>query len=161
MTAFKTHAELLGELIVRLETEELPFYETQASRSYLAWHAFTIVSLALSAVTAITAELIDGKQFDQFGKELLTLLPLVSTVVAALASHFRFHEKEALREAGRIGIVDLIADARGLAAAAKADQDWIAAYNEIRKRSYQLELKQHFRDVALRSKEQKESGEQI
>jgi hypothetical protein len=153
MDGFDNHPSLMKELIDRLENDERPFYEQQASWNYRMWHAASIVAIGISLATAVTAELIDGKQFEAFGKVVLTVLPILATGLAALSSHFRFDEKEALREAGRIEIEDIIRNAKNLAATAVDDVQLARAYESIRQRAYELELKQHTNDVALRSRD--------
>jgi hypothetical protein len=153
MKDFGDHSVLLKELIQKLEEEERPFYDAQATWNYRAWHFMFFVSILISVAAAVTAEAIDGNQFERFGKLVLTILPILATAVTAITNHFRFHEKEALREAGRIDIEDIVSNAKSLAASAEDDEALRKAYHAVRQRAYELEMKQHTVDVALRSKE--------
>src|SRR6185437_7792503 len=101
-----THRELLARLIVKLKDSERPFYDKAARRNWCGWLVMASLGFAISAATAITAELIDGNTFDSWGKPVLTILPIIATTVAGISHLSRFTEKEALREAGRIEIED-------------------------------------------------------
>ena len=150
------HRALLAELIQKLEEEEQPFYANQAEWNYRAWHIAAFAGIAISVAAAIIAELIDGKLFDMWGKPTLTILPLIGTGIAAVGHVCKFREREALREEGRIEVEDIIANAKSLAASAKEEEDFKAAYHAVRERSYVLERKQHSLDVALRSNKAEE-----
>lgn len=147
------HRALLTGLIRKLEEEEQPFYAKTATWSYWGWHIVSVAGVVISVSAAITAELIDGRQFDVWGKPALTILPLIGTGVAAVAHLCKFREKEALREEGRIEVEDIIANAKSLAASAKDEEGFRGAYHDVRQRAYVLERKQHALDVALRSSE--------
>jgi hypothetical protein len=153
MKDFEDHTALMKELIRKLEEDERPFYEAQASWNYRAWHFMFFVAISISVATAVTAEAIDGRQFESFGKVVLTILPIIGTAVTAITNHYRFHEKEALREAGRIDVEDMILNAKSLAAGAEDDEALRKANQAVRQRAYELEMKQHTVDVALRSKD--------
>jgi len=158
MQGFDGHAALMKQLIEKLEEEERPWYEQASRTAFYWWHAVSTLAVLISVTAAITAELIDGKEFDAYGKVILTVLPIISTALSAFSSHFRFHDKEALREAGRIEIEAIIADAKSKAASALDDAGLEKAYIAVRNRAYQLEMKQHTFDVALRSKSRAESS---
>ena len=159
MQGFDNHVALMTQLIAKLEQKERPWYENASSNAFYAWHIFSVVAVLISVTAAVTAELIDGKQFDEYGKVILTVLPLISTALTAVSSHFRFHDKEALREAGRIEIEDIIADAKSKAASAVDEIELARAYKIVSQRAYRLEMKQHTFDVALRSKDRGEPND--
>lgn len=149
--AAQNHRELLVELIKKLEKEEQPFYQRQATLSYWGWHIASIGTVLLSVAAAIAAELMSGIQFDAWGKSLLTVLPLIGTAIAAIAHLCRFREKEALREAGRIEVEDIIANAKSLLLTAKDEASTRTAFHSIRQQARDLEKQQHNLDVALRA----------
>jgi hypothetical protein len=155
--AARTHRELLDDLIRKLEVDEQPFYQTQAARSYWGWYFASIATVLLSVAAAIAAELMSGKEFDAWGKPLLTILPIIGTAIAAISHLCKFREKEALREAGRIEVEDIILNAKSLSAAATDESSAQRAFHEVRQRAYELERQQHNLDVALRSHRQPET----
>jgi hypothetical protein len=151
MDGFDGPSALMHAMIQSLENVERPFYEEAAASHYRAWHVTMVLGIMISVAAAIVAELIDGPQFDHWGKAVLTVLPLLATGLTALVSHFRFHEKEALREQGRIEVEDIIRNAKMLAANATTEEQMVSAYHAVRQRAYDLEMKQHTNDVAIRS----------
>jgi hypothetical protein len=153
MDGFDNVATLMQKLIYELEGDYRAWYEKAARLNFYAWRVSAALSLAISATAAVVAELIEGKQFDEWGKAVLTVLPLLATALTAVISHYKFHEKEALREAGRIEVEDIIRNAKILAASARNEEALLTAYHQVRQRTHDLEIRQHTNDVALRSQE--------
>lgn len=149
----KGHQPLLSQLITRLETQELRFYRCSASFNYWAWHITAGIAFLSSVITALVAALIGEAEFKSYGKILLIIVPIVGAAAAGLLHLYKFREKEALREEGRIELDDIIANAKSLMAAAASEEDYKKAYHSVRERFRQLELSQHRRDIALRSDE--------
>lgn len=149
----KNHKELLCELIAQLEKKERTFYERTARFNYWAWHIIVGVSLLSSVVSALTAALIDSKGFEAYGKILLVVVPIVGAGATGLLHLYKFREKEALREEGRIEVNDIIENAKSCLALAKNEEDFQKAFHSVRERFFKLEQSQHRRDIAMRSDE--------
>jgi uncharacterized membrane protein YgaE (UPF0421/DUF939 family) len=149
----KNHKELLCDLIAQLETSERSFYERTSHRNYWAWHITAGIAFLSSIVSALVAALIDSKGFEAYGKVLLVVVPVVGAGAAGLLHLYKFREKEALREEGRIEVNDIIANAKSLLALAATDDDFQKAFHSVHERFVKLEQSQHRRDIALRSDE--------
>jgi hypothetical protein len=83
----------------------------------------------------------------------LIVAPIVSAAITGLMELFRFREKGARREDGRIEIVDIISNAKSLFASAKTEDEYREAFHAVRERNYILEKRQHGSDAALRKDE--------
>lgn len=149
----KTHKELLCDLIAQLEGEELPFYQSSSQWNYWAWHLTAGIAFLSSVISALAAALIDENGFKAYGKVLLVVVPVVGAGAAGLLHLYKFREKEALREEGRIELNDIMANAKSLLAAATSEEDYSKAFHSVRERFVKLEQSQHRRDIALRSDE--------
>ena len=95
----------------------------------------------------------DADYFKSYGKIWLIILPIIGAFASGILHLFKFREKEALREHGRIELDDIISNAKSLIVTAKNEEDFKAAYHSVRERFHQLELKQHSEDTALRTPE--------
>lgn len=151
--ATDTHQELLRQFITRMETQERSFYVRTSELNYWAWHITAGAAFLSSVVTALVAAYMGEAEFKAYGKLVLVILPVVGAAAAGLLHLYKFREKEALREEGRIEIDDIIANAKSLMASAKSEDDYKSAFHSVRERFKQLELTQHRRDIALRSDE--------
>ena len=152
-TEFEDHRSLLTQLIQRLEEKELPFYAKEANWNYYAWYITATIAFLSSVFSAMIAGLIDITQYGAYGRCLLIIVPIVGTAASGLLFLFRFREKEALRENGRIDVEDIIANAKSMAVKATNDEEYRKAFHEVRERFNALEKHQHNSDVALRSDE--------
>ena len=147
------HRSLLADLISKLETEERPFYERTSTLNYWAWHVTAGLAFLSSVVSALVAALMKEADFGTYGKTLLVTVPVLGAAAAGLLHLYKFREKEALREDGRIEVEDMIANAKSLLASCNDEEDCKKAFQAVRERFRQLEQTQHRRDIALRSDE--------
>ena len=147
------HRLLLENLIEKLQTEELSFYDRTQTLNYWAWHITAGIAFLSTVGASLTASLIDAKQFESAGRMWLILLPTIATVASGLLHLYKFREKEALREDGRIEVADIILNAQSLLADANDDDGCRLAFHQVRERHKLLEVSQHRRDIALRSDE--------
>jgi len=145
------HRQLFAEFIKRLEADELPWYEGEVVRNIFWWNAILALSLLVSVSNSIVAALMDKSTFENVGRIALVTLPILGTGIIGLAQAFRFREKEALRESGRIELLDIIQNARIHFLDAKDDRDFGVACQAFRERFRQLEISQHQGYVALHS----------
>lgn len=148
-----SHRKLLEDLVEELERQELPFYKRTQAVNYWTWHVIAAIPVLASTGAALAALLIDAEQFRAYGKALLTALPILGTAATAFLHLYKFREKEALREDGRIETRDIILNARSLLAQAQGEDQIRAAFHQIRERALKLDRDQHRRDIALRSDE--------
>jgi hypothetical protein len=148
------HKELLSQLIQRLESDELPWYECEASVNTAWWRAFGIASLILAALTTGFAALMKTDAFGEM-RWILVVLPILSALVGGLTQIFRFRETEALREAGRIELADAILCAKSLHAESVTEDDFKRNFNAVRKRFVALEHAQHSGHVTLFADDQR------
>ena len=149
----ETHQELLSQLVTQMETEERSFYNRTSALNYWAWHITAGAAFLSSVLTALVAAYMGEAEFKTYGKLVLVTMPIVGATAAGLLHLYKFREKEALREEGRIELEDVIANTKSLMASAETDQDYKTAFHSVRERFKQLELSQHRRDIALRSDE--------
>lgn len=147
------HKTLLFNLIQKLETQELSFYKCSASFNYWAWHIAAGITFLSSVVSAMLAAFINQTDFTAYGKILLITVPIVGATASGLLHLYKFREKEALREEGRIELEDIVGNAKSLLASCNNEDDYKKAYHQVRERFKQLEYGQHRRDIALRSDE--------
>jgi hypothetical protein len=91
--------------------------------------------------------------FGDYGKSILAVLSFVSAGATGLLSLYKFREKEALREEGRIQMQDIVDKAKNLLANCKTDDECGRAYHQVRDSAKDLSINQHRRDIALRSDE--------
>jgi hypothetical protein len=101
----------------------------------------------------LTAALISDASFGTYGKSLLVVIPVIGAAATGLLHLYKFREKEALREEGRIEVEDIILNAKSLLSSCTSENDAKVAFQQIRERYRQLELNQHRRDITLRSDE--------
>ena len=146
-----THKDLLQELVNKLETQERAFYMCTSQINYWAWHITAGIAFLSSVVSALVAALMKQADFDSYGKIVLVTVPVVGAAAAGLLHLYKFREKEALREEGRIELEDIIANAKSLLADASDEEGYKSAFHAVRERFRQLEINQHRRDIALRS----------
>ena len=146
----KSHTELLATLIRHMETVEMPFYESNQRFSWTMWHVLSGMSLLTSLLTTLAAALIDEQTFGGKGKIVLLVLSLVTTGATAFLQLFRFREKEALREDGRIELEDIILNAYDRFILQQTPEEARKSFHEVRARFLALELAQHRQDVLLR-----------
>ncbi len=147
------HRSLLEELLTYIEEREIPLYERLQSLNYWGWHFAAGAAFLCSAGTVLAAALMDDVQYKSFGRRLLIILPFVGTVFSGALHLFKFREKEALREDGRIEARDIVLCGRSLLAQARDDDACRVAFDQVRERARRLEEDQHRRDVALRNDE--------
>lgn len=147
------HRALLKELMDELETGEIPYYERAQRFHYSAWHVAATVAFFTSIFSAGLAALLKAEQFADAGRIWLVVLPLIGAAAAGAMRLYKFREKEALREDGRIEAVDILRNAKSLNAAAPDDAACKIAYHSVRARMDKLERDQHRRDIALRADE--------
>lgn len=147
------HRKLLVGLIARLENEELPEYARASNFHYWMWHICAGAAFLTSLVSGALASFISDSIFATYGKVLLAILSFVSAGATGLLSLFKFREKEALREEGRIEMQDILDNAKSLLAGCTTDKEFEQAYQQVRERARVLSLNQHRRDIALRSDE--------
>jgi len=146
------HKELLEQLIRRLETEELPFYESRSEWNWWAWHIAGGVSLVASLITALLAGLLKESSFES-NRIYLVIIPILGSAATGFSHLYKFREKEALREDGRIEVRDIIDNAQSFLVKANSDIEFEKAYHSVRERAKTLEANQHRRDIALRNDE--------
>ncbi len=155
----ETHEALLRQLITRMETEELGFYRSHANFHYYAWHIAAAIPFLSSVITAAVAGLMDVvDMFKTSGRVMLVVLPVMGTIASGFLYLYKFREKEALREEGRIELEDLIAVAKSLMASARNEEEYAAAFHRVRERFRHLELTQHRQDTLLRSDKLPKTG---
>ncbi|PUE09504.1 hypothetical protein B9Z51_11665 [Limnohabitans sp. T6-5] len=147
------HRLLLNELINEINTREIPYYARAQKFHYVAWHVAATLTFAASIVSAAFAALLNAEQFAGVGRTWLVVLPLIGAATAGAMRLYKFREKEALREDGRIEAVDILRNAKSLNASASDDASCKIAYHSIRARMDKLERDQHRRDIALRTDE--------
>ncbi len=147
------HRKLFMALIERLETRELRFYERASNRNYWAWHLCVGIAFVVSMTSGGFASFMSNAAFEAYGKILLAVLSFLSATATGLLSLYKFREKEALREEGRIEMLDIIYNAKSLLADCKTDDDCGRAFHKVRERFRVFTLGQHRRDIALRSDE--------
>lgn len=147
------HRKLLSALIDRLESEELPYFESASSFNYWAWHICSGTAFLVSIVSGGLASFMSDTIFQTYGKVVLAVLSFVSAGATGLLSVYKFREKEALREEGRIEMVDMIDNAKSLLAGCKTDDDCARVFHQVRERFKAFSFAQHRRDIALRSDE--------
>lgn len=147
------HRALLENLVRRMETQEHSFYKGSASFNYRAWHITAGIAFLSSVVSALAAALINGADFASYGRVVLITVPVLGATASGLLHLYKFREKEALREEGRIELEDIIENAKSLLASCNADGGYKEAFHQVRERFKQLEQAQHRRDIALRSDE--------
>ena len=147
------HRALLRELMNELETMEIPYYECAQRFHYSAWHVAATVAFFSSILSAGLASLLRAEQFADTGRIWLVVLPLIGATATGALRLYKFREKEALREDGRIEAVDILRNAKSLNAASLDDAACRIAYQSIRARMDKLERDQHRRDIALRADE--------
>ena len=149
----ENHETLLKNLVSRMETNELNFYLSAARFNYKAWYFTATVILLSSIVTSAVAGLMDAESFKSNGRYWLVILPIIGAIASGVLHLFKFREKEALREHGRIELEDIIANAKSFIASATNEEDFKNAYHRVRERFHQFELIQHSEDTALRTPE--------
>jgi hypothetical protein len=142
---------LLANLIERLETEELPFYERASSFNFWAWHFCAITAFLVSILSGALASLIPDDVFRDHGRIYIAVLSFASACATGLLAVLRFREKEALREEGRIEMQDIIDNAHSLLASCETEKDCERVFHQVRERNRQFQLAQHRQDIALRS----------
>ena len=152
------HRTLLQDLISRLEGGELGFYKSASNFNYWAWHVCAGAAFLMSMASGGFAALMSDVTFKQYGKVVLAVLSLASAIATGFLSLYKFREKEALREEGRIELDDIIGNAKSLLASAKTDDDCKMAFHQVRERFKVFSLSQHRRDIALRSDEILKTG---
>ncbi|MEX3961065.1 hypothetical protein AB4Y42_02425 [Paraburkholderia sp. EG286B] len=148
-----THRELLLELIQTLETEELRYYERTSSANYWAWHIFVLLALMASLLSAACVSLLPSESFQSYGKALAAGLSLLSAFSTGVLTAFKFKEKEALREEGRIELVDMIYRAKSGLIDCDTEEQCCVLCDRVREEFTRFSLKQHRGDTALRSDE--------
>jgi len=141
---------VFSDYINKLVSEELPDYRFMALFSYWAWTVTMGASLALTAASAGLAAVIDKEQYMGWGKTLLVLIPILSAFSSGLLHLYKFREKEALRETGRIELEDIIACARILYSNSKTEDEYMVNFHSVRERFKVLEVTQHGMDISLR-----------
>lgn len=146
------HRTLLAGLIAECEAE-VPYYSGAQKFHYWAWHVAATLAFLTSIASAGVAAFADKDNFAGAVHGWLIGLPLVGAAATGCMRLYKFREREALREDGRLELQDIIRNARSLLAAAKTDADYQRAYHEVRTRFDNLERDQHRRDVALRDDE--------
>jgi hypothetical protein len=152
----ENHATLLENFINKLETDEdeLKFYKRAANFHYWAWNITAGIVFLSSVISALFAALMSEENFKSFGKIALFIIPILGATASGLLHLYKFREKEALREEGRIEIEDIIACAKSLMASANGDEEKLKdAFHSVRERYKIFTLSQHRRDVALRDDE--------
>lgn len=147
------HRSLLIALIDELEESEIPYYKKAQCFHYLAWHVSATIAFFTSIISAGLAALLNREEFAESGRIWLVLLPLIGASAAGAMKLYKFREKEALREDGRIEAVDILRNAKSLNASSHDDDACKSAYHTIRARMDKLERDQHRRDIALRTDE--------
>ncbi len=152
-TADGAQRQLLQSLIVRLEKDELAEYTKASNFHYWMWHLCAGAAFLTSLVSGALASLISDRTFAAYGKVLLAALSFISAGATGLVSLYKFREKEALREEGRIEMQDIVDNAKSLLASCKTDDECGRAYHTVRERARVLSMNQHRRDIALRSDE--------
>ena len=148
-----THSEVIAELIEKLESDVLTYYEGASESAYRAWTITAGIAFLSSVASALTAALISDASFGTYGKSLLVVIPVIGAAATGLLHLYKFREKEALREEGRIEVEDIILNAKSLLSSCTSENDAKVAFQQIRERYRQLELNQHRRDITLRSDE--------
>ena len=145
------HKKLLRELLLKLETEELPFYKKGSSSNWWAWHIFAGMVFVTSLATVLMTGLLDAKLFDQYGKLWLLILSVAGTAASGALNLFQFREKEALREEGRIEMEDIILNAKSRLSDRNSEEESRKDFHAVRARYISLEFAQHRRDMSLRN----------
>ena len=146
----RTHCQLLNELLNDLETGDLPWYERASERNNYAWHTAVGVAILASVLSTVIAGLIRDGQFEGVWRFLMIVLPAIGTVATGFLNAFKFREKEAMREEGRIEMLDIIREGRSLQADSGDEAKCKLNYDTIRKRVDELDRAQNNRDAALR-----------
>lgn len=152
------HRKLLTDLISRLEDDELKFYESSSTFNFFAWHVCAGAAFVMSILSGALASFMSDVTFKEYGKVVLAVLSFVSASATGLLSLYKFREKEALREEGRIELEDMIDNAKSFLASANNEAECKAAFHQVRERFRVFSLSQHRRDIALRSDEIPKAG---
>lgn len=146
-----SHKALLEERIALLENQEREFYVRSAQWNYRAWHIAAGVAFFSSVSTALVAAIAAGDGRMTISRVALIIIPVMGATATGLLHLYKFQEKEALRQRGRIENEDLIAYAKSLKASATCEEQFRAAFDAVRERHKQLELAQHREDAEFRS----------
>lgn len=152
-TSVGAQRQLLQSLIARLEKEELAEYKSAANLHYWMWHICAGGAFLASLISGALASFISDTTFAAYGKVLLAVLSFVSAGSTGLLSLYKFREKEALREEGRIEMLDIVDNAKSQLAGCKTDEECATVFHQVRERARVLSMNQHRRDIALRSDE--------
>ena len=154
----RNHDFLLSALIERMEGE-VEWYENEVSTSISWWKGLSVLALIITLISSGAAAFMTKNQFEPYGRVLLVVLPILSAGATSLIQLFRFPEKEALRESGRIELSDIILNARSQLYAAGSEADYRKAFHAIRERYHMLEISQHNGYVAMHQDESSKSGD--
>ena len=111
------------------------------------------IAFASTRATAVVAGLINDVDFKSYGKPLLVVFPWIAALASGFLALYKFREKEALREEGRIEVEDIVHTCKSRLASDVENPDYQKDFHSLRERLRVLELSQHRRDIALRSDE--------
>lgn len=147
----KGHKELFGELIDTLGEHELPWYEGQVVKNIRWWFTLAILSIALSLLSSFLAASSRDAPIEGLLRTALIMLPVLSTGIAGFTQLFRFREKEALREDGRIELSNMVSLGRSILLQDLTEEKFRQAYLSMLERFHRLEQSQHRSYVEIHS----------
>src|ERR1700730_12892879 len=118
----ENHKALLCNLISKLETQERPFYRRTSQQNWWAWHITVGIAFLSAVASALAAAVMKETDFGSYGRTLLIIISVIGAAATGLLHLYKFREKEALREEGRIELEDIIENAKSLLASSGDDE---------------------------------------
>ncbi|PKK37418.1 hypothetical protein BWI96_05990 [Siphonobacter sp. SORGH_AS_0500] len=111
------------------------------------YHIFSILIILLGFLSSVLAaldgeKLLMGKTLDL--KVALILLPLISSMLAAIITQFNIKEKYQLREIGRIKCTHLYTEARIAFAKAKIEDEFYKIHKDLASKIFALQSEQAY-----------------
>jgi hypothetical protein len=152
--------DLLGALVLHMTSIERGFYESSSNRNHFLMYGLAVFTLCISLANTIASGLIpDSGTIDHSMKLVLLGLSAGTAAATGISQIFRFGEREALREEGRLELDDIVLNERALLTRMQVDpEQQLKDFHAIRARFFALETSQHRRDVRLRDKVDEAEG---
>lgn len=132
-----SHRLLLEALVSQMQGPERTFYASSALWNYRLWHVSGGL-VFLSSVAATLLAALNRQGPNEAIQLLLIAVPAIGTLAAGLMSLYKFREKEALREEGRIELDRIIAGANSILIDAKCKDDFRKGYQLVLRGASQL-----------------------
>jgi hypothetical protein len=132
-TLADTPKAALEDFLNELSDVYYPWYDKSVLRHYRIWLPVQFVTLGSVFASSIIAALLTDEAFKGLsaGRIALVVLPAIGGAAATIATQSRLYDRYQLREAGRLGIQNLVNVGRARFASAKDDADYAAIHNEL------------------------------